>query len=479
MPVKYDAVGDMLIDATPICSVSNIDGKNVYTVEYANDGVVLKDMYLLFDSEGKPISEANEYLIHIKSCSPSTDLASTAKGLMHFFSYCEQEGIAWDSTPRVQSNRPLYRFRDYLQSLHDTFDGTGKKRLIASSTANSYKGIAAAFVKFWLERGHHFTHPPCRYYETKIDTTGILAHVRRHIRVSTNDLKITAHDTNTDSKLPNHMRPLLKPEKDALLQAIRSGYGLENRRGKLGKVKFQTAFKMLVLLSLTTGCRNKECATFSSALVTLPKANTNEATVSIQISPSVGCHTKNGKSRDIAVPNALMRQLFAYKNSAEYQERLKSYREKNAQNPFALRYPPMFLKKDGSIYSSGYLNARWGELRRMINDMNPDLGFEHKFHNLRPTYGTDLTVAFLTIKYPKDHPEHPNEYRFSRNQVEQLVQARLGHTDPSTTRLYVQFLEEQNLVRGADMAYEKHLNELLGAIDETSVDSELLELLKD
>lgn len=477
MPVRYVNVGDMSIDATPQPYIDPETGE--IGVSYDDDGTVLKDMILLIDSNGLPISAANEYLINRKSCAPDSSISSLAKGLMHFFDYCEEQNIEWDSTPRIQSERPLYKFTAYLQELHDTIvDPATNKRLLASTTANTYKGAAVNLVRFWLEKDHHFTHPPCRFYKTKVENRGMLAHIQNKIKVDTTDLKIIAHDQDTSSKIPNHRRPLLKTEKDALLKAIQDGLGLEKRDSQLHTVKLPQPFKMMSVLSLTTGIRKEEATTFSSTLVVMPKPDSNESTVKVDIDPSVGCHTKGGSSRQIAVPNEVMKQLFIYKNSAEYQTRLEKYKERNKGNKRALRYPPLFLKANGTRYSEGYINSRWVEVRNMINYRNPDLAFTHKFHNLRATFATDLTVALLKVKYPEDHPDHPNEYRFSRSQVEQLVQTRLGHSDPQTTRLYVEFLDEQNLVRNADVAYEKHLDELLGVNDGACVEEELIGLLK-
>lgn len=477
MPVRYVSVGDMTINATPRNHEDPVTGE--ISISYGNDGIVLKDMILLIDSNGEPISAANEYLINRKSCSPDSSVSSVAKGLMHFFDFCEQKNIEWDSTPRIQSERPLYKFTKHLQALHDEIiDPATNKRALASSTANTYKGAAVSLVRFWLEQGHHFTHPPCRFYKTKVQRDDMLAHINYEFKVDTTDLKLIAHDQDSSSKIPNHRRPLVKTEKDALLETIKDGYGLEERNKQLHKVTLPQPFKMMSLFSLTTGTRKEEVNTFSSSQVVMPRADSKDTTVKVHIDPSVGCHTKGGKSRQIAIPNEIMKQLFIYKHSSEYQKRLAKYKELNKDNKRALRNPPLFLKANGTRYSEGYINSRWVEVRKMINYKYPDLAFTHKFHNLRATFATDLTSALLKVKFPEDHPERPNEYRFSRTQVEQLVQVRLGHSNPQTTRLYVEFLEEKNLVRNADLAYEKHLDELLGSSEGACVEEELMELLK-
>ena len=83
MPVRYVNVGDMSIDATPQPYIDPETGE--IGVSYDDDGTVLKDMILLIDSNGMPISAANEYLINRKSCAPDSSISSLAKGLMHFF----------------------------------------------------------------------------------------------------------------------------------------------------------------------------------------------------------------------------------------------------------------------------------------------------------------------------------------------------------------------------------------------------------
>ena len=71
MPVRYLNVGDMFIEATPAFSLSK---DSELLTSWGQDGIHLKNMYLLFDSQDRPINAANEYLI--RHCCKVSDEAA-------------------------------------------------------------------------------------------------------------------------------------------------------------------------------------------------------------------------------------------------------------------------------------------------------------------------------------------------------------------------------------------------------------------
>lgn len=143
-------------------------------------------------------------------------------------------------------------------------------------------------------------------------------------------------------------------------------------------------------------------------------------------------------------------------------------------DPFARRYPPLLLNNQGLPYNENSLNARWGEIRNAIRLDHAMPGFAHKFHNLRSTYATYLTIALLQLTYPNDHAERPNEPVLTRDQVEAEVQARLRHTSPQTTALYVKFWEDHYLGRQSDRVHQEGLDKIYGNDGTIGVWSNLL-----
>ncbi|MFM5074285.1 hypothetical protein [Aeromonas hydrophila] len=459
MPVRYIEVGDMAIDATPNFNV-NEDGE-IY-IDWVQNGTLIKDMILLFDSQDRPINAANEYLIHCKSVNKTQDVRSIAKGLMHFFSFLEMSGLRWDLMPRPKNQRPLYRFRDYLQALHDEIEPNSGRRRLASSTAKSYRGAAVGMYVYWLGYGKLFQRDPCRFYEARIPDERMLGHINRYIKVQMTDLKITAHDKVKGMQLPNHLRPLLKeqrPELQSLRAVLLASRGYAQVQGTYVIKTISIEMRIAVLLALYTGMRRLEVLTFSSERVRKP--HQGETSIVVMIGPSNCCKTKGGESGEIKIPAWLMEQLTIYKQSKRYQQRLARFIAQT-HDPFLCRYPPLLLNNQGNPYNENSLNARWGEIRNAIHIDHGISDFSHKFHNLRSTYATYLTIALLQLTYSSNHAERPNEPVLTRDQVEAEVQARLRHSSPQTTALYVKFWEDHVLGRQSDRVYQEGLDKIYG-----------------
>ncbi|NBZ45948.1 site-specific integrase [Klebsiella quasipneumoniae] len=459
MPVHYLNAGDMFVEATPVFSISN-DGELL--TSWKQNGIHLKNMYLLFDSQDRPINAANEYLIHCKAVDRHQDLSCIAKGLTLFFTFLEREQLCWSDMPRASHMRPLYRFRDYLQTLHDEIDPQSGKRRLASSTAKSYRGAAVGMYIFWMGYGDVFLRPPCQFSEVNISDKRILGHINRYIKVQTTDLKITARDKVKQFRTPNHLRPLLKeqrPELQSLLGVLNEGRSYTRKKDKYIAKTISPEIRIAVYLSLYTGMRRIEVLTFSSTLIQQPSLD--EKTITVMIGPGNHCHTKRGESGEIKIPVWLMRQLYAYKQSARYRKRLSKYLQLTPDS-LASKYPPLLLNNQGYPYNENSLNARWGEICNAIRiDYNLPT-FSHKFHNLRSTYATYLTIALLQLTHPSDHPRNPNEPVLTRDQVEAEVQARLRHSSPQTTALYVKFWEDNYLERQSDRIHQEGLDRIYG-----------------
>ncbi|HBC3375551.1 TPA: site-specific integrase [Vibrio parahaemolyticus] len=473
MPVTYHNVGKIRINSTLIFSANNDGEPEVCFVQNKPDSIELDNVYALFDSNEEPIFHANEYLLYRREEDEDADLESLAKGLMSFFDFCESDGIAWNYTHRVKSHRALYKFRDHLQELHETINPETGRRALASSTAKSYRNAAVSMVLYWFNKEPSlFTYSPCKSWEVKNYRNDMMGHATPHYTKRTTDLKIKAHDLTDEDAIPNHLSPLVPEEKQHFIKALNQGIGIERKRGFERKVSLPIEFKIACKMALGFGLRNSECRSFSNHFIVMPPPK-RDTPYYIDIAPELGCETKGGTLREVAIPSNLMRELFKYKQSSRYQVRLALYKKNFAKAPNKLKHPPLLLNQHGYPYARGWINARWIELRKAIQKVLPT--FEHKFHNLRPTYATYLTLKLMSIKYPADHKEYPAQPRFSRVQVEQKVQAKLGHSDPSTTRHYVKFWEDKDSFRESDKAYEEYLDSILGS--ESNVDDEFINLL--
>ncbi|MCY1700925.1 site-specific integrase [Lelliottia sp. SL45] len=459
MSVRYTNLGDFLIEAKPCFSFTE---SGSLLMSWDDSGIYLKNMILLFDSQDHPINAANEYLIHCNAVDMRKDLCTIAKGLTLFFDFLERENISWCDMPRAKHQRPLYRFRDYLQALHDHVEPISGKRRLASSTAKSYRGVVVGFYTYWIEHCGGFLRAPCQFSEVYIPDGRIFGHINRYIKVRTTDLKIIARDKVKNTRLPNHLRPLLKeqrPELQSLLKVLHSrrGYARENNKYIIKAISPESC--IAVYLALYTGMRRMEVLTFSSTLI--QPVLYNEKAITIMIGPGNNCHTKRGESGEIKIPAWLMHHLYAYKQSARYKARLSKYLL-HTSDSLSHQYPPLLLNNKGMQYHENSLNARWGEIRNAVRIDFTMPEFSHKFHNLRSTYATYLTIALLQLTHSDQHPLHPNQPVMTRDQVESEVQARLRHSSAQTTALYVKFWEDNNLARQSDRIYQEGLDLIYG-----------------
>ncbi|ADN75790.1 hypothetical protein Fbal_1586 [Ferrimonas balearica DSM 9799] len=474
MPVRYVKLDGFRVNATPHFKVSKYGEPRI---EWADDGQVLDGLIQLFDSNDRPINCANRYLIYCMTVDRAKDLGTKAKALMHFFTFLEDHGLQWDHMPRPRNLRPLYRFRDYLQALHDqVLDPETNKRSLASSTAKAYIGAVTAMYVYWLGHGKVFFRDPCRFRVIKVKDERMLGHINGSIKVLSNDLKIDAKDKKERHLMPSKLRPLkqteAEPDLDVLFQALEQGRGYAKENGVYKQTAISMETRLGVMLSLYTGMRIGEVLSFSSELVRFPKPG--ELAIEISIGPGVCCDTKNGTTGVIKIPAWLMRQLAIYKHSQRYRTRLAEFNSKNTDDKHKLRYPPLLLNRDGVKYEGGSFNARWGEIRRAIHLDFGLTSFKHKFHNLRATYAVNLLTALLAATHPMDHPKFPGEPMFTRDQALAEVQARLRHSSLDTTSLYLKHWDDENLGRKADRIHEQELDAIYGASEFIGVTDDIL-----
>lgn len=67
----------------------------------------------------------------------------------------------------------------------------------------------------------------------------------------------------------------------------------------------------------------------------------------------------------------------------------------------------------------------------------------------------------MQLRHPQGHKK-AGEPVLTRDQVEAEVQARLRHSAPSTTALYVKFWEDAELGRNSDRIYQEGLDQIYG-----------------
>jgi integrase len=126
-----------------------------------------------------------------------------------------------------------------------------------------------------------------------------------------------------------------------------------------------------------------------------------------------GVETKNSKERIIEIPSLLMKNLYEYTISERYLNRKKLSNAGNIS---------LFINNKGDTFNNDTLNSRWSEVRNAIRLDYPS--FNHKAHNLRPTYGVSRLKQLVNS---------------GMQQADALsyIQNRMGHSSLATTLHYL------------------------------------------
>lgn len=82
--------------------------------------------------------------------------------------------------------------------------------------------------------------------------------------------------------------------------------------------------------------------------------------------------------------------------------------------------------------------------------------FKYRFHDLRATYGMNLTDQQL---------EYVAKGQISLHQAREFVKIRMGHESSATTDLYLQYRQNIKNVREISSAYSHHLEKLINSIE--------------
>lgn len=357
---------------------------------FEGSGNSLGKLPLLYKEDGSSIRVANIWLIHLKANLRKKAVNTQAQALLHYFTFLEDIGIAWDTMPAALRKRPTYGFKKHLREAY-------KNGNIARSTASSYMSIVIKFYKFYLARNHPFEHPPFKYEIVKVSTSGSHEYMRNKlIHVDTTDLRL---------KLPNDtsyygLSRKLLPINDQEWRVAQKYYkelqtGVSNRSNNTKTVALSQEFQIAIELSRYCGLRRSEIISIRINAIYKPSSEQLAKKYLINadglnLDPRRGVTTKNGTVRIAEITSELMQRIYEYTNSARYIQRRKLYEESNTEDKYC---PPLLLNQLGKPYSPKSIDARWGELRNAIRSELPN--FSHKFHNLRSTYAVERLKELL------------------------------------------------------------------------------------
>ena len=399
-------------------------GTGELSICFEGTGNSLGKLPLLYKDDGVSISVANIWLIHLKANLRKKMVNTQAQALLHYFTFLNDIGMAWDTMPAALRKRPTYGFKKHLREAY-------KKGDIARSTANSYMGVVIKFYKFYLARNHPFEHPPFKYEIVKVSTSGTHEYMRNKlIHVDTTDLRLKLPNDTSYYGLSRKLLPMSHQEwrvAEKYYKELQTG--VSNRGNNTKSVALSQEFQIAIELSRYCGLRRSEIITLPVNTIYKPNSEQLRKNYLINadgltLDPKAGVATKNGTVRIAEIPSELMQRLYQYTNSARYIQRRKLYEESKTKEKYS---PPLLLNQLGKPYSPKSIDARWGELRNAIRTELPNFG--HKFHNLRSTYAVERLNELLNTG-------------LKEGKALDYLQSVMGHKSRATLLGYLKLSEE-------------------------------------
>lgn len=415
-------------------------------------------MPVVLDGDGAPWIDANLYLLaRIEGVlMPSmTTYHGIADDLAAFYRFLEEDGVDYKAFPRRRLLRPTYRYRAYLQQRIMAGE-------IAPTTARRRMASVIGFYR-WLSAENVFVpdNPPWEEHDVYIQLTDKVGFRRSKVVVTTDvSVRVPVQNDPYTGAIEDggKLRPLPIHEQQHLLDALLD----------LGN----TEMTLIHMLALFTGAR------IQTALTLRVRQFQSELPPGIKefrlpVGPGTSIDTKNGKRMVLHIPAWLYEKLRIYAASPRAtKRRIRAGNDTSDQYLFlSSRGAPMYSSKaDQSRFNdaSTLRHEKHGQAVRqyirefVIPAVCRRLGrsFHYRFHDLRASFGMNLTDHQLTIA---------RSGKVTLHQAREFVKVRMGHESSATTDLYLQFRQHAAMVERVQQGYDQHLQHLIN----TAIDGEI------
>ncbi len=224
-------------------------------------------------------------------------------------------------------------------------------------------------------------------------------------------------------------------------------------------------------LALVSGARLQTILTMRLHHVLTDMAGSELKEIRIPAGPTTGIDTKNDKKIVIHVPIWLYQKLNIYALSENAKKRRAKSLLGNSDDQYLFlsnRGTPYYQSKsDMQNFSQDFdlHHAKNGQtVRQFINDKvipyirdhsnMPE--FKYHFHDLRATFGMNLTDEQL---------EYVARGEISLHQAREFVRVRMCHESSATTDLYLQYRQNLKHIRKVGSAYNDHLREIISSLE--------------
>lgn len=401
------------------------------------------------DQHGRPWAEAAMYFLHRLSRRIGADtksLLSPARDLAAYRQFLDENGMRFDVFPPERHYRPTYRFAGFLRNqvtAGETAISTAKRRINA----------VVQFYRYLNEQlGMEWDYEPYREQYLKIngvssDSSSV------GVSVITTDLRIKGSKAQKliDNTIMDggKLRPLPMDEQKVLLASLLETSNIE--------------MKFLHLVALFTGSRiQSACLLRVGSFVPLPLED-KRTVIPIVIGPGTGTDTKKSKGLVLYFPRWLYEKLEIYAASPRWKIRSqKAIQDWDKDLVFITNRGTPYYESNASrmtfkansrkTYASEGHAVRTFITKTLLPRIQTILPeFRFQFHDLRATAGMNLCDGLM---------EAVEQGNVSLSEVRKAVAKFLGHTNPETTDLYLNFRANMALGEKIQAKYEEQLREL-------------------
>jgi integrase len=409
---------------------------------------------VVLSKDGSPWAEANVYLLSSRIEGAVRTMGTywnRADDLAAFRQFLDEEKLDWRHFPQNKLSRVTYRFNAHLRI---------SVQAGSAATTARRRMISVIYFYKWLQEEGVFSpeHAAWKESERLVGYSGVDGQ-RILKRTTTTDLSIKV-PPSTDPYAGTiddggKLRPLSEQEQVWLTEALE----------RIGN----TEMSLVHLLALTTGARMQTALTLRVSHALIEVQDSSQQEVRIAVGPGTGIDTKRDKPGVLHIPVWLQHKLrvYALSERARHRRHFANGGDTAHQYLFlSVRGAPLYLsKEDASQYDprNAARHMRAGQaVRQFITERvipevrgSASAGFHYRFHDLRATFGMNLTDQHLVFVARGEAKLH---------HVRELVKVRMGHASAATTDRYLQYRSSQHLVRQIGVDYHKHLRQLSDAI---------------
>lgn len=402
------------------------------------------------NASGSPWEPALLYLAHrifeLANCTMSTN-HNVAEDLVHFKRFLDEKYLAFDNFDSVATYElPTYRYRNYLQKQFE-------QGLLPASSARRRMQSVIAFYRYLIEK--EIINPKHQPWQAK--TIKLYLKDRKGFATSrtveTSDLRIKARvqpdpysETIDDG---GKLRPLTWEHQLLLMRNLMDWTNPE--------------MALIHLIAIFTGARIQTILTLqrSNFQTSLAEFRTD---YKLKAGPGTGIDTKGDQVLFLYFPARLCERICTYVASPRAAKRCaKADGGVHENYLFLTKYgrPYYDPKHSTQIFSSDKTtryNSNGQEVRKFkaglikkIRETNSTHNFYYRFHDLRATFGMNLTDAQLQLV---------QEGKITLAQAREYVRFRMSHSSYETTDRYLNYRANLEFIHAVRDAYGAYLHEL-------------------